>query len=421
MVTSLEIVTLAFVLVLGAGSLLLLLLRTPYGAALARRIERWARARSSRGSLDWLDWRLLVVASGVAYAAVIAFDVAFNLYACSGNGPSDILSLAASGRAAWTGGDPFTVSNCGSSIQIPYGIAAVVIDALGSLGGAIGIAAIWGLVAVAIVPLTWSVGGADRRFVTLFVVTNVLFLPLISAQIDGATNALVPVTVLAAILLAGSSERWSGVVGGFLSTARFPTLFPVVGATARYQRRWTSGILAVAVFGAITAATYAAWGNAFLSPVFLSQVSRRSFSLNAYGLLTQQGWLPAGDGVAILQAALTVAVVVAVWIRGRTVVGAAAITLTGVALLTQFLSFNILVWLLPVALVGARARWWLWGIGIVGTINYDLAWPYWAKSLGIWWPYYLLGVVMTGLLLGLFVDLWRSELGPATARSPTTS
>ena len=420
MVTSLQIVTLAFVLVLGSASLLLLILRTPRGGALARRIDRFARSASSRRSLDWLDWKLLLVASGVAYAAVIAFDVAFNLYACSGNGPSDILSLVASGKAAWGGGDPFTVTSCGSSIQIPYGVAAVVLDAIGSLGGAIGIATIWGLVAVAIVPLIWSLGGPDRRYVTLFVVTNVLFLPLISAQIDGATNALVPTTVLAAVLLAGSSERWSAAVGGFLSTARFPTLFPVLGATGRFERRWSSGILAVAVFGAITAASYAAWGNEFLSPVFLSQVSRRSFSLNVYGLLTQQNWLPGGDGVAAVQAVLTIAVVVAVWLKGRTVLGATAITLTGVALLTQFLSFNILIWLLPVALVGARPRWWLWLIGIVGTVNYDLAWPYWAKTLGIWWPYYLLGLVMTGLLLGLFVDLWRSELG-AGAGSPSTT
>jgi len=422
MVTSLDIVTLAFVLILGAGGLVLLLLRTPNGAGLARRLDRWARRASSHGSLDWLDWKLPLVVAGAVYAAVIAFDVAFGLFACSGNGPSDIAALVASGRAAWAGGDPFTVSSCGSSIQVPYGIAAVVLDAIGSLGGTVGIAFVWGLVALSIVPLTWTVAGPDRRYVTLVVLTSVLYLPLISAQIDGATNALVPAAVLLAIALARRSEPIAGAVGGFLATARFPAVFPLLGAAAGFRRRWLSGTLVVVVFGAITLASYAAWGNGFLDPVFFSQVTRRSFSLNLYGLLTQQNWLPGGDGVAAVQAGLTVAVVAAVWWKGRTVLGGAAIAITGVALVTQFLSFNILVSLLPVALLGVRPRWWLWAIGIVGTLNYDLAWPYWAKDLGLWWPYELLGVLLTALLLGLFVDLWRGELAaPAAELTPSSS
>jgi hypothetical protein len=421
MLSSLDVVTLVFVLLLGGGGLLLLLLQTPRGAGLARIVDRWLRSASSRGSLAWLDWKLIAVVAGAVYAAVIAFDVAYGLFACSGNGPSDIAALVASGRAAWVGGDPFTVTSCGSSIQVPYGVAAVVIDAIGSLGGVIGVAAIWGLVALALLPLTWKLAGPDRRFVTIFVATSVLYLPLVSAQIDGATNALVPVAVLLAILLARRNEPWAAGVGGFLATGRFPAIFPLLAATGKFRRPWLSAILVVAVFGAITALSFALWGNAFLAPVFTSQVSRRSFSLNLYGLLTQQNWLPAGDGVAVVQAVLTLAVVGAVWLKGRTVLGGAAIALTGVALLTQFLSFNILVGLLPVALLGVRPRWWLWAIGIVGTLNYDLAWPYWAKLQGIWWPYDLLGIVLTLLLLGLFVDLWRAELAVAPATGPTTS
>jgi len=89
--------------------------------------------------------------------------------------------------------------------------------------------------------------------------------------------------------------------------------------------------------------------------------------------------------------------------------------LVGFALLTPFLSFNILVWLLPVALVGARARWWLWSVAIVGSVNYDLALNVWYWDDGVGWPSMIFDVVLTALLLGMFVDLWRGELAAQQA------
>ncbi|MGA7923992.1 MAG: hypothetical protein WCA77_08460, partial [Thermoplasmata archaeon] len=90
----------------------------------------------------------------------------------------------------------------------------------------------------------------------------------------------------------------------------------------------------------------------------------------------------------------------------------------GVALLTQFLSFNILVWLLPVALVGARARWWLWGIAVVGSVNYDWILGLASGANAALWPSAVLDVLLTVLLVGLFVDLWRSaDPLPLSART----
>jgi hypothetical protein len=98
---------------------------------------------------------------------------------------------------------------------------------------------------------------------------------------------------------------------------------------------------------------------------------------------------------------------------------AAVLLLVGFALLTPFLSYNILIWLLPVALLGARACWWLWGVAFVGSLNYDLALNVWAWDDGITWPSMVLDVVLTALLLLLFVELWRREL--ATGRNGTSS
>jgi hypothetical protein len=420
MVTSLELVTLAFVLLLGSVSFVLLWIRTPRGARLGATIDRWGRRLSDRGDWSWLRWELILLVCAAAYASVIGFDLAYGLYGCSGHGPSDILGLVASGQAFLRGTDPFSVTNCGGTILVPYGFAVLGLDGIGSLGGAAGVAAVWGAVALAVVPLTWALAGPDRRYVTAVVATSLLFLPLVSAQIDGATNALVPAAVLLVAYLAARHEPLAAAVGGFLATGRFPALFPIAAGAGRLRRAVLGVVVAVGVFGGLTAVGYAVWGNAFLGPVFFEQLNRRSFSLNVFGLFGHQGWLPGGDGLAVGQAVLTVALVLIVWWRSRSVLGAMAITLAGVALLTQFLSFNILVSLVPVALLGARPRWWLWGIAVVGTANYDLAYPYLGQQAGVWWPYELLGIVLTGLLVGLFVDLWRGELA-AGRGAPTAS
>ena len=195
---------------------------------------------------------------------------------------------------------------------------------------------------------------------------------------------------------------------GFLATARFPALFPVLGMSGSFRRRFAAAGALIAVFAVLTGISYVVWGSQFFSEVFLAQVGRRSFSLNFWGVLLLNGWLPAGNDLAVGQAVLTLALVAVVFFTVRSPIRAAAITLTGVALLTQFLSFDILVWLLPVALVGARPRWWLWAVAVVGSVNYEFALSVGAWTQGILWPSEVLDVVLTVVLLGLFVELWRS-------------
>jgi len=408
---------------LSALNLLVLLYRTERGARLRPRILGVLRRLSGRSDLEWLDWQPILVAAAVAFAAVSAYGILSGQYGCHPPGVSDPIGALNQGKAFWAGTNPFYVTDCGGHIEVPYGLASVLLDAIGSLGGLPGIYVVWGAVALAILPLTWAVAGPDRRYVLLFVGTSVLLVPLVSSQIDGATNAIVPTTVLLSLYLSRRSELLGAAVGGFLSTARFPNLLPVLGETGAFrQRRYLSFAVAALVFAGVTGLTFAVWGHEFLDPVFLNQLGRRSFSLNLYGVFLLSNTLPAGVGVEVLQGVFVVGLLASVFFLVRSPIAAAAIMLVGFALITPFLSFNILVWLLPVALVGARARWWLWGVALVGSIDYDLALNVWAWDDGISWPSMVLDVVVAALLVGLFVELWRGELtARRAAPAPTTA
>ena len=51
-------------------------------------------------------------------------------------------------------------------------------------------------------------------------------------------------------------------VGGFLSTARFPNILPILGETGSFpRRRYLSFVTALAVFGGVTALTFVVWGQ----------------------------------------------------------------------------------------------------------------------------------------------------------------
>lgn len=403
---------------LSAINLLVLLYRTEWGTRVRPGVLRVLRRISGRDDLRWLDWQPLLAAAAIAFACVSAYGILSGQYGCRPGG-SDPISVLDSGKALWAGQNPFTVLACyGNSGEVPYGLAAVLLDALGSLGGLPGIYVVWGVVAVAIVPLSWAVAGPDRQYVTLFVGTSVLFIPIVCSQIDGATNAIVPATVLLSLYLARRSGALSTAVGGFLSTARFPNLLPILGEAGSFpRRRYLSFASAAAVFGGATLLSFAIWGQEFLGPVFLQQLGRRSFSLNFYGILLLSNTLPGGLGVEAVQGALTVALMVAVLLLARSPIGAATIMLVGFALLTPFLSFTILIWLLPVALLGARAQWWLWGVALVGSVNYDLALNVWAWEDGVSWPSMVFDALLTVLLLALFVELWRRELAARSARA----
>jgi hypothetical protein len=413
-----DFLTAALIGLLSVAGLILLLARSDQGSKVTAFLLRGFHRLTGRADLDELRWWHIALPVGAGLMAVIAYDLATGLYGCPSPGhPSDIGGFLAQGRAIWTGGNPFNVPSCGATIQEPDGLAAVVINGVASFGGVAGIAVAWAVIALTIVPLSWWAAGPDRRYLTLVVATSALYAPLVAAQIDGASNALVPVTILLTIVLATRTEVGAGGVAGFLATQRFPTLFPVLGLSGSFRRRFGTAIAALAVFAVGTGLCYAIWGSEFLGPVFLSQIGRRSFSLNFWGVLLLNDWLPGGSSLAIGQALVTLALVGGVFFLVRSPLRAAAITVTGVALLTQFLSFNILVWLLPVALVGVRPRWWLWGVALVGSVNYSFALAIGVWSLGILWPSEVLDLVLTLLLLGLFIDLWRSPDPPSESTS----
>jgi hypothetical protein len=400
---------------LAALNLLVLVDRSDRGGIVRPAVLRVLRRISGRDDLRWLDWQPLAVAAGVAFACVSAYGILSGQYGCRPGG-SDPITILNSGRAFWAGQSPFQVAQCQHTGEIPYGLAAILLTAVGSLGGLPGVYLVWGLVSLSVVPLAWATAGPDRRYVTVFVSTSVLFVPIICSQIDGATNAIVPATVLLSLYLASRRELLSAVVAGFLSTARFPGLLPILGETGSFvRRRALSFALAAGTFAGVTGLTYALWGQQFLSIVFFQQLGRRSFSVNLYGVLLLANQLPGGVGIEAAQGVLILALLASVLLWVRSPLSAASIMLVGFALVTPFLSYNILIWLLPVALLGSRPQWWLWGVGFVGALNYDLALNVWAWDDGISWPSMVLDVVLTAFLLCLLVELWRSELRSSRA------
>ncbi len=412
--------TVLLTLLLGGATFALLTERSGFGARLppgwlSRAVRRWPGPRA----VDRATWLPVAIAGGVGYALVAGFDVVTGAYACRpGVGPQDLIGLLDSGRAFWAGGNPFTVPSCGGTIAVPYGLAAVAIDGVGSLGGIAGVAAVWGIVSVAIVPLAWFAVGGDRRYLVLSVALSPIYFPTVASQIDGASNAIVPVAVLLAIALAAGAPRVGAGVAGFLASARFPTMFGLFAGVGGGRGRIVRAGVAIGAFAAATIAAYARWGDAFLDPVFLSQVNRQSFSLNAFGVLLNAHRLPSGLALTAVQAVATLAISVGAFLWVRTPLRATAIGLTGVALFTQFLSHSILLWLLPVVLVGARERWWFWGIALVGSLNYDLALSVLGFGRGDYLPSDLLDLLLTALLIGLLVDLVR---GAVRERAATAS
>jgi hypothetical protein len=401
-------------------NLLVLVYRTSYGAKLRPWVLNALRRVSGRSDLHWLDWKLLAVVGAVWFGGFSVYGILSGQYGCQPGILSDALGEMDSGRAFWAGGNPFSsVPYCGGTLDVPYGLAAVLLDALGSLGGLWGICLVWGAIVLSIFPLAWRAGGADRQYVTVYLATSILFIPLATSEFGGATNAIVPMTLLLTLVLVEERELLASALGGFLSTARFPSLFPVVAMNGGQGRlRFWGGAVALGVFGAATLLSFALWGTGFFNSVYVGELGRRSYSLNVFGVLLLHNALPSSLGVEAVEAAVTVALVLAAFFTVRSPVRAVAITIVGVALVTPFLSYNFLIWLLPCALAGARARWWLWGIATVAAVDFNLGIIVWANAQGIVGPAEVLDVVVTALLLGLFVELWRGELASHRAGPP---
>jgi len=384
---------------------------------------RIAARITGRSDWSWIDAPLLTAVAAAAFAAVGAVSWASGAYGCSpGGGPSDLLTLTTSGQAFLHGGDPFSITACHSGGNpVPAGLASVLLSAVGSLGGEAGVLAVWGAVSVAIVPLLWSLGGDRRAVATVFVLVSLLYLPIVAVQVDGASLALVPLTVLLVLYLSRRGWPRAAAIGGFLATGRFPAIFPVLAVTGRAgPRRFLSAGVAVAVFGLFTGLTYAAYREQFAGPVFWLQFGRSHLALTYWAILQGAGWVEPSRALTVVQALLILGAVGGTWLGGRTELGTVSIVLVVTILLAQFLSFTELVFLLPVALVGPRARTWLWGIGVVAATNYLIA----LRSLrDLGRPMLLsygLDVLLSALLLGLLVDLVvRERRGPVAPESPS--
>jgi hypothetical protein len=406
----------AFIALVGIAGFLVLWFDSPQHTRWRELVLRWNMKLTGNDDMGWMTAPVLSLSAAVCFAMVVIVGGILGGYECTSAGPPDIITLVTSGRAFWSGGNPFTISACGvSGNPVPAGMASVLLDAIGSLGGPVGILVVWGAVSVAIVPLLWTLGGPQRALATVFVLLSFVYMPIVAVQIDGASLALVPFTVLLVLYIARKGWGRAAAVGGFLATGRFPALFPVMGATGRARsRRVLALVISVAVFGAITLLCVAIYGSDFTGPVFLIQFNRGGLALNYWGILEGLGWVKPSTALTVVQAVLTLGLVGACWMWARTELGAVAIVLTGTLLLAQFLSFNELVFLVPVALLGSRPRWWIWAIGIVGSTNFFIG----MRSLGgVPIFSYVLDLFLTGLLLGLLIDLVRKEMSFPSALS----
>lgn len=396
-------------IVFATASLLVLWFESPNHPRWRTWVLRWNRRLTGRPTFSWFDGTVVTVAAASGFTIGVATFAALGGYGCIASGPPDLITLYTSGHVFLSGGDPFTITACGvGGNPVPAGIASVLLDALGSLGGPVGVLLVWGAVAVAVVPLLWALGEDRRAVAVAFVLASAIYFPIIAVQLDGDTLALVPLTVLLVVYLSRRGWIVAASIGGFLSTGRFPSLFPVLAASGRAgPKRWLAPVAALVVFGAITIATFSVYGTQFLNVVFFSQFARGELALNYWGVLFGLNLVSPSHLVTLVQAALTLVLVGACWRWARSELGAIAIVLTGTLLLTQVLPFTELVFLLPVALMGRRARWWLWGIGTVAMANYLLVWPS-LQAASV--PAYALDLLLTALLIGLLVDLLRREL-----------
>jgi hypothetical protein len=407
------------------GFLLLL-----YDSGRSPRFNAWlrslSRSVSDRDDFEWIT--LLGIAGAVAVVLAIAVVIQYPAPNCSVPHIDDTGGMLQSGLNARSGANPFEVVACGTPTQVPYGLLAVGLNALGSFGGRFGIWLVWEAVAWTVVPLLWFLGGAERRFLTIFAATSPLYLLLVTTQIDGANNSLVTVTILLSLLALARWPNASGLLAGLFSTAKFTSLPPVLASDGSARRAGLWPFLStVIVFAGLSGVSYAIWGSNFLDSVFFNQFQRGGWSLNAYGILLPTGFVTPYPGTLIFEVAILGGFLLYLLYRPGTAAWNVAVMLVVLALVIQWLSFNFLVWLLPILLLGRWTTRWMYAISIVGTVDYIVAVSYLGFDLGLWWPAQLLAGVMTLLLLGFLVVLLQRRVDPegagpgATGTSPTAA
>lgn len=400
-------------------NLLVLAYRSARFPSVRRGFDRLQRRLTGRPDWNWLQlWHLVVVLS-----IIMAMNVAYNVATlhCA----DDSLAALASGRAALHGHDPFSVTTCGmSNYAMPYGLAEVSVNVAGALSGnVVGIWIAWQLLALTIVPLVWLIGGTDRRYLAVLTSVSVLYLPNIATNI-GVENEIVAVSVLVLLLAlqaARARRRFAlTAVAAFLSTARFPALFPLLGASSSQRRGRVEHLLVVlgGFLGAV-GLSLALWGRDAIDVVYLGQFTRNSQeTFNQFSLLIREGWVHPSLAVAAVSGGGILLLVLWVNLRRYPALPATALPLLGVMLFSQYLTFHFVVWIVPVLLLGARVN---WGLLVYGTLAYfDEAFAYWYLALGrgIWWPYEITGIVAAAVLVYLIYVIVRDA--EAARRAPAS-
>ena len=393
------------------GNALVLAYRWPRLPSIRRVVDRLRFVLTGRPDWGWLRLRHLLFVAGALVLANLVWMIPGSQ--CS----LDPIALYASGRAVLHGQTPFLVNACGfpSPDPIPYGGAAVLLDTVGALLGlVVGVWIVWQLVALAVIPLVWRLGGEDRRYVGMLALTSVLYLPNLATRIDGQENVVVGLSVLLVLASLGTvgarRSVWAGV-GAFLGTARFPAFPPLLAATLTRgggSRRLFA--LVVGVGAATTAACYALWGWVFVRVVYLDQFTRvPAQSFNEFDLLLRQGWVHPSIALAATQGVALVAVVAVAAGRGYSPLGAAALTLVAVMLTTQYAMMHFDVWLLPLILLGASVNRALLLYGALWYLDAQVAIGYLGVERGLWWPAELVGVALAATLVYVLVVIVRQE------------
>jgi hypothetical protein len=345
----------------------------PRAAAFRRWIDRnFVHRLQVIASVRW-DWRVVALVLGIVFVA--AAFLQSGPIPCSA-GEDDTLALLQSGRNFLAGGNPFVTTQCGHLVSVPYGLASVLLDALGSVGGRVGIWVVWNLLALLLIPLTWALAGSQRWYATIFVATSMLYAPLVVGSIQGGHSAIVPVAALLGIWLALRRNPAAGVLAGFLSTVKFPSIFPFWGGLSGVgTERWRALVLSIVVFGGLSLLVVALWGGATFSLLFSSQLTRADLSINEFGVLIPLHALPPAIALEAIQGVSLLAALIFVHLRNWSAVPAIALLTVVVALVAQRFTANFMIWLLPVALLGPAYSRWLFALGIVGIADATLALP----------------------------------------------
>ena len=353
-----------------------------YGWSVASGFRAWVdrhlvgRLRTA-AAFRW-DWRVVAVVIGVVFA--VAAYVQSAPIPCSA-GEDDTLALLQSGRNFLAGGNPFVTYQCGQSVHVPYGIASVLISAVGSLGGRVGIWLVWNLIALALIPLTWFLAVEQRWYTTIFVATSMLYAPLVVGSIQGGHSSIVPVTALFGIWLALRKSPVAGALAGFFSTVKFPSLFPFWGGLSGVgAHRWRELVISVVVFGGLSLVVGLIWGGYAYDLLFSQQLVKADFSINEFGVLIPLRAMPPPMVLVAIQGAALLGALLLVHLRRWSAIPAVALLTVVVALVAQRFTQNFMVWLLPVALLGPAYSRWLFVLGALGVADATVALPACASS-----------------------------------------